>query len=44
MRNNLKIRKLFGENIQMNAVHGSDSDENAQIESSFFFPRRIWFK
>lgn len=38
------IRKMYGENIQMNAVHGSDSDENAQIESSFFFPRRKWFK
>ena len=38
------IRKLFGENIQMNAVHGSDSDENALIESSFFFPRRQWIK
>jgi len=38
------IRKLFGENIQMNAVHGSDSDENAIIECSFFFPKRNWFK
>ena len=26
------IRKLFGKNIQCNAVHGSDSDENASIE------------
>ncbi|MHC1707632.1 MAG: nucleoside-diphosphate kinase [Bacteroidales bacterium] len=31
------IRKLFGSSIQYNAVHGSDSDENAWIESSFFF-------
>ena len=31
------IRKLFGENIEKNAVHGSDSDENAQIEANFFF-------
>ncbi len=31
------IRKCFGENIQNNAVHGSDSDENAAIEMSFFF-------
>lgn len=31
------IRKRFAENIERNAVHGSDSDENAQIESSFFF-------
>ena len=32
------IRKLFGVSVQMNAVHGSDSDENAVRESSFFFP------
>ncbi len=31
------IRKLFGKNIQANAVHGSDSDENARIEAGFFF-------
>ncbi|MFY0689620.1 MAG: nucleoside-diphosphate kinase [Cyclobacteriaceae bacterium] len=31
------IRKLFAKSIEANAVHGSDSDENAQIESSFFF-------
>jgi nucleoside-diphosphate kinase len=31
------IRKLFATSIQCNAVHGSDSDENAQIESNFFF-------
>ena len=31
------IRKLYAENIGRNAVHGSDSDENAQIEGSFFF-------
>lgn len=31
------VRNLFGTNIQNNAVHGSDSDENALIESSFFF-------
>lgn len=31
------IRKLFGQSIQMNAVHGSDSDENAIKEASFFF-------
>lgn len=33
------VRALFGTNIQENAVHGSDSDENAQIEASFFFSR-----
>lgn len=31
------IRKRFAENIERNAVHGSDSDENAQIEASFHF-------
>lgn len=31
------IRKLFGTNIGNNAVHGSDSDENAIIEGNFFF-------
>jgi len=31
------IRKDFAKNIQENAVHGSDSDENAQIEANFFF-------
>lgn len=31
------IRKLFATSIEANAVHGSDSDENAQIEGSFFF-------
>lgn len=31
------IRKLFAKSIEANAVHGSDSDENASIESSFFF-------
>ena len=31
------IRKLYATDIQANAVHGSDSDENAQIESNFFF-------
>ncbi|MCD6365973.1 MAG: nucleoside-diphosphate kinase [Bacteroidales bacterium] len=31
------IRKLFAESMQNNAVHGSDSDENARIEAGFFF-------
>jgi nucleoside-diphosphate kinase len=31
------IRKLFAESMSRNAIHGSDSDENAQIEASFFF-------
>ena len=31
------IRKEFGESIEQNAIHGSDSDENANIEIGFFF-------
>lgn len=31
------IRKQFAKTVQYNAVHGSDSDENAQIEANFFF-------
>lgn len=31
------IRRLFASSIEANAIHGSDSDENAEIESSFFF-------
>jgi|TARA_B100000959_G_scaffold1100_1_gene1181 nucleoside-diphosphate kinase len=31
------IRKLFAESKSKNAVHGSDSDENAQLESDFHF-------
>jgi nucleoside-diphosphate kinase len=31
------IRKLFASSIERNAVHGSDSDENAQTESNFYF-------
>ncbi len=31
------IRKLFAENLGRNAIHGSDSNENAAIEGSFFF-------
>ena len=33
------IRKNFASSIGENAVHGSDSDENAEIEGSFFFSR-----
>jgi len=32
------IRKLFAESKGRNAVHGSDSDENAAREIGFFFP------
>jgi len=31
------IRALYGSSIEANAVHGSDSDENALIEGAFFF-------
>lgn len=31
------IRKLFAKSIEANAIHGSDSDENAAIEGAFFF-------
>ena len=33
------IRKIYATNLQENAVHGSDSDENAIIESDFFFSK-----
>ena len=31
------IRKLYARDLESNAIHGSDSDENAKIESDFFF-------
>ncbi len=31
------IRKIFATSIAANAIHGSDSDENAAIEGNFFF-------
>ena len=37
------LRKEFAESKAKNAVHGSDSDENAQIEGSFFFAGREIF-
>lgn len=33
------IRKIYAKSIAANAVHGSDSDENAQIEGDFFFSK-----
>ena len=33
------IRALYGTSLEANAVHGSDSDENAVIESDFFFSK-----
>ena len=32
------VRALYGESIERNAIHGSDSPENAAIEIAFFFP------
>ncbi len=37
------IRKQFATSIGENAVHGSDSDENAAIEGAFFFARTEQF-
>ena len=37
--NNGTIRKLYGTNVGENAVHGSDSDENAKKEIGFFFSK-----
>ncbi len=37
------IRKKYAASIGENAVHGSDSDENAQIESAFHFAGREMF-
>jgi nucleoside-diphosphate kinase len=34
------IRKLYAKSIAANAIHGSDSDENAAIEGNFFFSTR----
>ena len=31
------VRKLFAESKERNAIHASDSDENAAPEASFFF-------
>jgi len=31
------IRKLYGESVERNAVHGSDSPESAQFEIGYFF-------
>ena len=31
------IRKMYAESISANAVHGSDSDENAALEAAFHF-------
>jgi nucleoside-diphosphate kinase len=37
------LRKLYATSMGENAVHGSDSDENAVIEASFHFAKRECF-
>ena len=37
------IRKLYATSIGENAVHGSDIDENAQVEGDFFFSKLAQF-
>ena len=37
------IRKLFAKSVGENAIHGSDSNENAIVESSFHFSNREIF-
>ncbi|TAH25807.1 MAG: nucleoside-diphosphate kinase [Cytophagales bacterium] len=37
------IRKKYAKSLEANAIHGSDSDENAAIESNFFFSRTEQF-
>jgi len=37
------IRRLYAESIGNNAIHGSDSDENSEIESAFHFSGREVF-
>ena len=38
------IRKLYGESVEANSVHGSDSQDNAKIEIDFFFSNMEIFK
>lgn len=38
------IRQKYAESIAANAIHGSDSDENAIIESDFHFSRREMYQ
>lgn len=36
------VRALYAESKERNAIHASDSEQNAAIEAGFFFPRREW--
>ena len=33
------IRRVFADSKERNAIHGSDSTENAEVETAFFFPK-----
>ena len=35
------VRKLYAESKERNAIHASDSDENAEREARFFFPESV---
>jgi nucleoside-diphosphate kinase len=37
------IRKMYASSVGENAIHGSDSDANAQFESDFFFTEKERF-
>jgi nucleoside-diphosphate kinase len=37
------IRNLFAKSIEANAIHGSDSNENATVEGNFFFSKTEQF-
>ena len=38
------IRRMFATSKSHNAIHGSDSDENAERESAFFFSRQEYLR
>ena len=38
------IRKLYAKSVQSNAVHGSDSDQNALFEANFFFSNLEYYQ
>ena len=38
------IRKTFALSKSQNAIHGSDSDESAERESTFFFSKKEWLE
>ena len=38
------IRRMFATSKTSNAIHGSDSDENAERETTFFFSKQEWLQ